>query len=488
MSLVETVPSGVIGVGLGGVALALVMLAVAVRAHSGTRNFARGLAAGGWSTARPAAPAMGLVLGSALPPLLSLGGMVYAIQTSRAMILHSLTAADFGQKASFASTGLVHELGATFAGLLAFGVTLLLATASAGIAASARGRRSGLDRAIELAGRDRDAALAWATRPGPSAPVLVAVMVAFVALGLGPVIAGALQGTWLKVQALDAVANADPGVKAAIYERAQHTAGEILARGYLASVVGVACATAGSAILLGLASPSRARRRILGRPALEPPSSGPGPAIGAALFVAALALAVLARPMRREHETPWPPGSASERLGVETPALDGPDSLELGPLVVVSTTGLGVDRHPEDAAGVAAHLRAYRANAPLLHPGEPAPREVLLACAPDAASEKVFAAMEIAHGAGYDGARFVFETVRMVQRPVIGSVTLRNLTYARVSIATDGELPASAEILRPADAATCGQLAARVVARRRSGRAIAVVPHPPLERHQPLQE
>ena len=130
MSLVEIAPSGVIGVGLGGVALALVVLALAVRAHAGTRRLARGLAAGGWSTSRPEAPGMGLVLGTALPPLLSLGGMVYAVQTSRAMILHSLAAADFGQKASFASTGLVRELGATFVGLLAFGVTLLLATAA----------------------------------------------------------------------------------------------------------------------------------------------------------------------------------------------------------------------------------------------------------------------------------------------------------------------------------------------------------------------
>jgi hypothetical protein len=487
MALVKMLGAGTIGVGIAALALELVVLTLALRAHAGTRRFGRALVAGHWSTTPPTSPPKALAICGAVPPLLVLGWMVHAVQSSRAMIFEGVTAVDLGRKASLASTGLVHELGSIFSGMLGLGLLAVLGAVTAGVAASARAQWVGLSWASELAGRDREAALAWVARPGPGAPMLIGVTLAFVVLGLGPVIAGALSGTWLKLRALDEVTEADPGGKAAIYERAQLAAGTILERGYLTTMVGVACAALGSATLASLASPSRARRRVLGRPVPEPQSSGSGAVTVASLLLAASALVALARPMKRENEMPWPPGLVNDGLGVETPALDGPDSLELGPLVAVTATGLAFDRVPEDAAGVEARLRAYRANFSLHHPGEPPPREILLACAPNAGSERAFAAIEAGRRSGYDGVRFVFEIARPVFRPVIGTVTLKNVTAARVSVGAD--TPTGAESLRPDGSSTCAQLAARVVALRRVGRPVVLIPPAASpQRHQPLQE
>jgi hypothetical protein len=87
----------------------------------------------------------------------------------------------------------------------------------------------------------------------------------------------------------------------------------------------------------------------------------------------------------------------------------------------------------------------------------------------------MFAMLETAHRAGYDRARLIFETPRQVLRPVMGKVVLRELTAAHVSIGAGGDA-AAGEFVRPGDAATCGQLAARVVALRRAGLSVVLAP------------
>jgi hypothetical protein len=278
--------------------------------------------------------------------------------------------------------------------------------------------------------------------------------------------------------------------KTAVFAEAQQFAGTLLERGFRLALIGVACSTVGAAFLLWFTSPSRARAQLLGRPVREPPSRG-GSVVAGAIFAAlAIVLVGLAGPMKRENETPWPPGSANDRLGIETPALNGPDGFELGPLVLVTNNGLSFAGGGPGDASVAAGLRAYRANFPLLHPGEPLPREILLACAPDAGSKHVLAAIEIARRTGYDRAAFVFESARQVVRPFIGNVTLSSVTAARVSIGVDdGSAPAATERVRPEDSSTCAQLAGRVADLRRASRPVILLPLPAtIDRHQPGQE
>jgi hypothetical protein len=382
---------------------------------------------------------------------------------------------DLGPKGTTASAGLRGELGAILAGTLGLALPLVLGAVTVGIAASARRRRLGFGWAIQLLTSDQEAALAWRERPGPTAPALTAVILSFVLFGLGPVIGGAVVGTWRKLEAFDVMTRAAPGAKLAIYTRAQSAAGQIFESGYLAAMVGVVCVAIGAAILAWLTSPTRARRRILGRPAPMPPSSDGGVIGAAALVVAALGLVVVASPMRRENQTPWPNGSATERLGVETVALEGPDPLVLAPMVALTKTGLAFEREATDIAGVGDRLLTYRENFPLLHPGEPTPREVLLACSPEIASERVFAVLETARRSGYDHVRLVFETALTSVRPAIGTVKLRNVTAAQVAIGDEGAAQAGAQPVRAGDTVTCQQLAVRVVDLRRAGRPVILV-------------
>jgi len=214
------------------------------------------------------------------------------------------------------------------------------------------------------------------------------------------------------LRAFDEMTRAPPVAKAAVFAAAQQFAGTLLERGFRLAIIGIACAAVGAGVLLHLAAPSRARAELLGRSAGDPPSRGGEVVVGAIFAAVAFALFAFSGPIKRENETPWPPGSANLRLGVETLALDGPDGLELGPLVLVTKNGLSFGGGGRDSAGVAAGLRSYRATFSPLHPGEPLPREILVACAPDAGSEPVRAAIGVARRIGYDRTAFVFESVR----------------------------------------------------------------------------
>ena len=100
--------------------------------------------------------------------------------------------------------GQLGGLSSTIVGSLGVVLPLLLGAVAAALAESARRRGRGLLRAAELASRDRPAAQAWATFPGPCASVLVAVFLAFALLWLGPIIWSAFSGTWHVLRAIDA--------------------------------------------------------------------------------------------------------------------------------------------------------------------------------------------------------------------------------------------------------------------------------------------
>ena len=184
----------------------------------------------------------------------------------------------------------------------------------------------------------------------------------------------------------------------------------------------------------------------------------------------ALALAVV---NRRTNVGP-PTRDPSGELGVETPNLEGPDALDLAPLVAVAATGFAFDHEPVDGAGLEHRLQTYKANFPLLHPGEPAPREILLACSPNIASERVFAVLETARLMGFDRARLVFETMGGQEQTSVRKPPPR-VTAARVSIGTDTAPQGAERLLRSSDIENCSQLSERVIALRREGLPVTIV-------------
>ena len=248
------------------------------------------------------------------------------------------------------SLGLRGELTSAVAGSLGLVLPLLLGAVAAALAESARRRSRGLLRAAVLASRDWPAAQAWATFPGPSAAVLVAVFLAFVFLALGPILWSAFSGIWQLLRVLQA--GADPSETMTRLEAARLAATRTFEHGHLASSVGAVCAGLGSAFLLWRTSPARARAKLLGRPAVARPSRQG--AAAALLLVGAGALLALAQPMKRENETPWPPGHALaldwwQRL--QTPEIEGPDELVAGPVVKITSGGLSIDGLEEDSDG-----------------------------------------------------------------------------------------------------------------------------------------
>jgi ABC-type Fe3+ transport system permease subunit len=155
---------------------------------------------------------------------------------------------------------------------------LLLGAVAAALAESARRRRRGLRRAAVLASRDRPAAQAWATFPGPSAAVLIVVFVAFVLLALGPILWSAFSGIWHVLRTIDVESGLDPPERMASFKAARLAATRTFEHGHLASSVGAVCAGLGSAFLLWHISPARARAKLLGRPTVARPSrQGPRP-------------------------------------------------------------------------------------------------------------------------------------------------------------------------------------------------------------------
>ena len=267
MSLGNIGGTGGVGVALAAVAAEIVLLALAVRTHARTRDYARALAALDRSTtsAPPPPCVTWLALSSVIPVLLVLAWMVRAVQGARARMLDSVLAEHPGNELGIASVALLQELRAILCGMLGLVVPLILGAVVAGLAICAGCQRAGVARAVDFAGRDREMALVWAARPGPGAPSVVAVILAFVVFGLGPVIAAGAWGTLAQLRAFGEMTRAEPQAKAAIFAQAQQAAGTLMERGFRLAIIGVACAAVGAAFLLWLASPSRARAQLLGR-------------------------------------------------------------------------------------------------------------------------------------------------------------------------------------------------------------------------------
>jgi len=175
-----------------------------------------------------------------------------------------------------------------------------------------------------------------------------------------------------------------------------------------------------------------------------------------------------------QNQRAQPASGVSSQLGVETPTQEGPDALELAPLVALTPTGLAFDHEPVDEPGLESKLRTYRANFSVLHPGEPAPREILLACYPTISSERVFAVLAASHLLGFDRAGLVFETMRGLGSTSIGKSPSR-ITAARVSVGGETAAPGGAQPVRSSDVQNCSQLSERVVALRRAGLPVVLV-------------
>lgn len=458
-----------------GFGLALTVLILASRASRRATRIRQALIEHDWRIIPEGArPSKFLTLGAVIGPLLILGATILALQRSRGVIVQGIDP-DLAERGEMPYLGLHGELTAVIVGSLGLVVPSLLGAVAAALAESARRRSRGLLHAALLASRDRPAAEAWATYPGPSAAVLVAVFLAFVLLGLGPILWSAFSGIWHVLRTLQP----GPDLSEAMtrLKAARIAATRTFEHGHLASSVGAVCAGLGSAFLLWRTSPARARAKLLGRPTGARPSRQG--AAAALLFVGAGALVALAQPMKRENETPWPPGHA---LGLDwsrlqTPEIDGPDELVPASWVKMTSSKLSLDGSTMDLVGLQDRLRTLRNNFELLHPGQsfdPHVPQVLLACSPDVRSDRVSKVLYRVLRSDSDKVSFIFQTTQTLSRPFLGAIAWTNVTAANAWVPF-ADAPASAAVLALDQAPDCGALSARLVALRRAGKEVRLV-------------
>lgn len=192
-------------------------------------------------------------------------------------------------------------------------------------------------------------------------------------------------------------------------------------------------------------------------------------------FLAAVGISIaFALVTRRRHETRDATlgAGSSDGLGIATPNLDGPDDVEIAPLVAIGPpSGLAFDHEPVDRSALELRLQRYKANFSVLHPGEPAPHEVLLACSPSVPSKDIFSILDSARQKGFDRARIVFQ---LADPPSSPSRSGPRITAAAVSLADQTTSQDGKSSIRVAEVHDCAELSERVIALRRAGQPVAL--------------
>lgn len=459
-----------VGAWLAAVVLAVVALVWASRTLKRAAKIQRAAVLGDWEPAKQTGPLSRMLEMVALgPALLIVGATGFAVERSRNWVLQGVLSTDLGERATLISRGLTGELTSILLGLSCATVPVLMGSLAAAWAVSARFRTASLVRGAALSKSDPDAASHLAAHPGPPTTVILAGTAAFDLLGLAPIAWGAFRATLLKFERFATLAAVEPSLKVASFEEAQVHAGAVLERGFHLAVAGSAVAALLSAVLLWRTSVNH------GAAAVRPQPRGSS-ALIVGVFTLAGAFFLLARPMKRENETVWPAGSVQRVFGARTPGLEGPDPVEVGPVLQVAGEQLTLDRQAVDLAELEKRLGAYRDNYALLHPGEAFPARLLLLCSPNAPETSIFEALGTAARVQYRFVTFAFERHTEVARPYLG-----RLPWSRVSGASARlvKTPVSGEpdtvVVQRGATSTCAALSRRVVVGREQKHAVVLL-------------
>jgi hypothetical protein len=480
----ENVPLAwaVLGVAAAAAVGQVVALVIARRRLATQRAAGQAAGRGDWTgLANLPVPAPWLELVAVVLAIAPLAMAAISMTTARAMIRHALVLdADASVKAGLLSRGLTGEMWTVAVAVWPVWVVGALACFTIGMAMSGRLRATGLRHAAEQNAIAPQAALAWLRHPGPTPSVLVGALAALAALGLGPVFRGAIAAVSIQIKAFTAVRDAHPGDKLPIISAALTESSEAARAGLADARLGVLLATVMVAVLAIAASPARARARLLDGAAPPPPPARRRQTVGlaTALLAAAATLFLVAQPLRRENETPWPPhhGDAWQlRLPLVTPVLDGPDAIERAPLVTLGE-GLRLDGVDVDASDLAERLRTLRRNHQLLETGTPFGGMLLLACTGDTPVAAVQNALAIGLDAGYPRPAFVFTKPMVIDRPLLGRFPRNLSTTAQTEVVQSVDAaPGGATVVVPEQHRRCADLAARVVKLRTEGKNVALV-------------
>jgi hypothetical protein len=435
---------------------------------------------GDWSSlAGVPIPSWGLAVAGALAPLCVAAVAVTALQTSRGKIWQAVTApGEPADKAQLLSEGMAGDLNGLMVGLTAFSVVLALAAVAVGLAATARLRARGLARASALSATEPEIAAAWARHPGPAPGLLIGSLSAFVIAGVGPMIGAASLSGSHRIKTMADLVGTEPSHKGAVLAQLLTDVTQRLEAGLWQARLGALVAAAIAAGLAIALSPARARARELGKPAELPGRGALALAAGMALLAAALFM--VAQPLQRENQTPWPPFSSGTdrlQLKLDTPALTGTDELERAPVLIalagggLSLNGRGIQRQDlEDT------LWVLRNNFRVLHRDQLFDRRLVFLCEKTTPAEHLVPALASVAHAGYTRPLLTFLRQEETVRPLFGTRVHTVATATLFSVvnssdeAEDGTAGVDAR-----EFADCAALAARIVQLRGEGRDVTVI-------------
>jgi hypothetical protein len=474
-----------IAVGVAALLAELGALLVARREWERSLQTQRAAVRGNWGPAaqlrRPSLALPAIALLAPLAPLALAVGLVHA---ARLGILEAALA-DAPDKGAIYARAIVEELGALSCGLLGAFASGLVGCLTVGLSISGHVRTTGLRRALLLHERHPVAGYAWARFPGPRPSVILGCVAAFVILGGVPAARGLFAALRAKVRALEGMAGLAIEARPAFLDQALGEAAEALDRDFIVCCAGLSVAALVTAVVGWVFSSERARSRNIGRAEARPISRAPG-AFGVPLLMFATAAWVffVTAPIKSENAAPWPPPASSTpglRLPPDlvTPALDGPDRVERGPVLAVAATRLTLDGEAVgDPGQLGARLRALRASFARLQPRADWAGSLLVLCTPETPAGRVFEALSAAGDAGFRHPTFAFLRRETALRPLLGSFRRTHTTGARTElIARPGEAdPATTTVVRPRGAESCGELSARIVTARGGGRQVAILP------------
>lgn len=475
-----------VAVGVAALAFEVWLLVIARRRLARRERLQREAVAGDWAPvlALDGAPSRWLELCAPVAPLVVLGVTALSVQRSRGLVLRVLEVVEApGENAQLIASGLHGEPTAVVIGTLGAWLPTVLACIVVGLAVSARVGTEGLLHGAALRTRDAAASAVFAAHPGPRAALVVATAVGLVLLSLLPVSWAVLATALDKLRLFALLAELEPDAQRSALESSALAAQGTLARGFRVSVAGTLLAAVALGALLWRTAPTRARGLALG-PAAPAPSARGDMWIAASALALAVVSVVLAAPMKRESELPWPPGNLHglglgrlppHERSTRAVQLEGPDAMGGGPLVEVTEDEIAVDRVRLSAAGLEPRLQELRRQYGVLHSGEAFPGALRLVCSPDTLSKRVFQLLATLARAGYREPTFVFETRRSVERPVLGTVELRHVTGARVRLVDAAALARPGAVLVHAhDTSTCQELSERVAGARLRGLEVAL--------------